>query len=220
MIPHPEGGFFLETFRSGSKPMSSRGQTDLTVPSNDLVEVPDRNMSRPDGDIRRNCLTSIFWVPTTNSPILPLTINQSDHVHYYQGGQPFEYTVYNPETKEVQVQVLGPDICNGQVLQFAVKGGMWKCGRLLPNALPEIETDYTIIAEAVAPGFDFHDFCFVSVSQLMESNLSQIHVHILQPYLHSSNEKIIISEQAKNQDFDSHYDSLSTEPVPQNSITV
>ena len=28
MIPHPEGGFFVETYRSGSVPMTSRGLTD------------------------------------------------------------------------------------------------------------------------------------------------------------------------------------------------
>jgi len=98
--------------------MSSRGQTDLGVSERDLVEVPGRKDCRPDRDARRNCLTSIYWVPTNDSPRLPLTINRSDHVHYYQGGKPFEYTTYNPITKEIQVQILGPDLLNGHVLQF------------------------------------------------------------------------------------------------------
>ena len=28
LVPHPEGGFFLETWRSGCAPMSTMGQTD------------------------------------------------------------------------------------------------------------------------------------------------------------------------------------------------
>lgn len=45
LIPHPEGGCFLETFRSGSTPMSSRGQTDLNVPERDLVHCPVRSVA-------------------------------------------------------------------------------------------------------------------------------------------------------------------------------
>lgn len=86
LIPHPEGGFFLETHRSGSEPMSSRGQTDFSVPSHCLVETTGRDDCRPDRSKFRNCLTSIYWVPTKKSPSLPLVENLSDHVHYYQGG--------------------------------------------------------------------------------------------------------------------------------------
>ena len=66
LIPHPEGGFFVETFRSGCKPMTTLGQSGL----DDCCEEPDRNLvvtkgradKRPDKDERRNSLTSIFWV--------------------------------------------------------------------------------------------------------------------------------------------------------------
>jgi uncharacterized protein len=204
LIPHPEGGFFLETFRSGSVPMTSRGQTDLDVPSWDLVDAPSRAGNRPDGDIRRNCLTSIYWVPTTESPLLLLATNLSDHVHYYQGGKPFEYIIYNPKTKSIQVSILGPDIVNGHVLQLAVQGGMWKCGRLLDQELPEITADYCIIAEAVAPGFDLHDFSFISPTSLEVVDDPTVQ-ELLWPFLYA-HKSALVSTEDQNQAFDSHYD--------------
>jgi predicted cupin superfamily sugar epimerase len=192
LIPHPEGGFFLETHRSGSVPMSSMGQTDLDGSAeSDLVVMTDasrnktRQDRRPDNDGRRNALTSIFWVPTTQSPMffLAINLNLSDRVHYYQGGIPFEYMLVdrNEQNKfTLQRVILGPDIMNGHKLQVPVKGGTWKCGRLLLGesasdkaaAESKYGCNYCIIGEAVAPGFDFYDFSWVTAGDLKQSGCS------------------------------------------------
>ena len=146
LMPHPEGGYFLETFRSGSLPMTNRGQTDLkcgAVDGNvaaDLVVASNRADRRPDGDCRRNCLTSIFWLASTARPTLRLAVNLSDHVHFWQGGLPFEYILLElgapsvthhqigisldvrvrstnyPDARLTRV-VLGPDLSAGHRLQ-------------------------------------------------------------------------------------------------------
>jgi uncharacterized protein len=210
LIPHPEGGYFLETFRSGSVPMTSRGQTDLAVSNTDcLVTVTGRNEARPDHSPLRNALTSIYWLPTADSPTQPLIANLSDHVHYYQGGQPFQYHLYDPRTAILRTVILGPDICHGHVLQLPVVAGEWKCGRLL---LPSTTTstssasaiavpDYCIVSEAVGPGFDFYDFHFVSQNELEASQASAEVMALLQPFLHT-----VIGD--KNVEFDRHYDEL------------
>ena len=81
-----------------------------------------------------------------------------------------------------------------------VPGGFWKCGRLLDDECPEIETDYSLLAEAVAPGFDLHDFCFVKSSQLQA--LEPETRKLLEGYLHGSD----LSVASKNKEFDRHYD--------------
>jgi uncharacterized protein len=133
LIPHPEGGYFRETFRSGTIPMSTRGCTNPTAPARDLVVHPGEDADH--AGVVRNCLTSIYWVPTIDSPRLLLSSNRSDHVHYYQGGAPFEYLVYRPAAGDgggtLTRTILGPDITNGHVLQLAVTGGSYKCGRIL-----------------------------------------------------------------------------------------
>ena len=188
LIPHPEGGYFLETYRSGSVPMTSRGQTDFHVPTHlqnvyatrqinsqeiensnknsyeSLTLAPGRDNRRPDSDIRRNCLTSIIWMPTSKQPHLFMTVNLSDHVHYYQGGSGFEFFMYNPVNGELRHDILGPKFDNGHKLQVSCPGGVWKCGKLLQND----ENDYCLIGEAVAPGFDFHDFSWVTKAQVMD----------------------------------------------------
>ena len=80
LIPHPEGGFFLETYRSGCEPMLTRGQTglDCESPDTNLVVANGRAANRSDGDERRNALTSIYWVPTTKSGEVKLVVNLSD----------------------------------------------------------------------------------------------------------------------------------------------
>ena len=101
LIAHPEGGFFLETHRSGSdQPMSTRGETDLNVPDKGLVMTYCTSQKKGQ-DGRRNALTSIYWMSTGDSPILSLTINLSDHVHYYHGGVPFEYILFDPTSGEL-----------------------------------------------------------------------------------------------------------------------
>jgi uncharacterized protein len=202
LIPHPEGGYFLETFRSGSVPMSSRGQTNFEVETpNDLIET-DRKTQRPDGDSRRNPLTSIFWVPTIESPKLELVVQESDHVMLYQGGRPFEYTLYDEKTKKLEVKILGPDIRNGHQLQIPIKSRVWACGRLLEHK--ELNSfDYCILAECFGPGFEVHDFAWVSKAMVMECS-SEIQ-EVLLPML-NKNQQLSEEQSKKAEDFDSYYD--------------
>ena len=187
LIPHPEGGFFLETFRSGSVPMSTQGQTDLNVPDDDLV-LTNRTDRRPDHDGRRNALTSIYWMPTGTSPKLHLTINISDHVHYYHGGDPFEYILFDPQTKKARRVVLGGNILAGHKCQIPVKGGLWKCGRLLvPDSkdTKDHKEPYCLLGEAFAPGFDFHDFTWVTPKMINKETVPKRKLRkLLKSYLH------------------------------------
>ena len=103
-----------------------------------------------------------------NSPILYLSTCLSDHVHYYQGGAPFEYVIVNPRTLAIRYEILGPDLAAGHKLQVIVEGNMWKAGRLLTKGqkakngyVSSSNCDYCLVAEAVGPGFDVLDFGFV-----------------------------------------------------------
>ena len=180
--PHPEGGFFMETHRSGSTPMSSQGQTDFNVPDDDLV-VTSRTDSRPDNDVRRNTLTSIYWMPTGTSPKLRLTINLSDHVHYYHGGHPFEFILVDPQTKKMKRVMLGGNVLAGHKFQVSVKGGVWKCGHLVVDTNdPSYKDSYCVIGEAVAPGFDFYDFTWVT-AKMIKDTVPELW-DVLKPFLH------------------------------------
>ena len=65
----------------------------------------------------------------------------------------------DPSSGSITKQVLGPNIAEGHSLQVSVPGGTWKCGRVLGGAGSD---HFTLMGEAVAPGFDYHDFEFIS----------------------------------------------------------
>ena len=180
----------METYRSGSIPMSSKGQTNMQCdnPFKNLVAADGRESRRPDGDIRRNAITSIHWVPTLNSPKLCIGVNLSDHIHYYQGGLPFEYFLVDPSTGDLTRIILGPDLANGHKLQVPVQGGVWKCGWIYlgdgdeQKARQEYNADFCLIGEAVGPGFDFHDFIWITPTMIQE--ISPQHSDILLQFVH------------------------------------
>ena len=80
---------------------------------------------------------------------------------------------------------MGPDIAGGQKLQVAVNGGLWKCGMLLQND----SYDYCLLGEAVAPGFDFHDFTWVTKSRIQEIP-NKDHQRILMNFLHEDIDRV------------------------------
>jgi uncharacterized protein len=200
LIPHPEGGFFLETFRSGCEPMSTRGQSDPSAVQ-DTHQCLVVRWHEP--DIIRHALTSIYWMPTLASPRLVVCINRSPHVHYYQGGRPFHYILYHPETRTLQTMTLGPDLQAGHVLQVPVLGGWWKAGYMTTHHALE-DYDYTLIGEGVGPGFDF-----VDMTMLEESDLQSHPLEIqetFRPYLHTHIHSSVEALSSDKQ-FDDYYEA-------------
>jgi len=148
LVPHPEGGYFREIFRSGAEPMSSKGLTD---PAGALMTT-DREPPP------RNVLTSIYWMVDRRSPIGFWCSNASDHVHYFHAGAALTYHIIHPDGR-LETQRLGPDPRRGDVLQLVVRGGCWKAAHLE-------EGDYCLLGEAVAPGFDFRDLRWATEDDL------------------------------------------------------
>lgn len=106
LIPHQEGGYFAETYRSHQKLTTEReGQA-------------------------RNLCTSIFYMLTEDRPLGMFHCNQSDVIHYFHEGAPLRYTLVSPEG-HVSVHWLGPDVTAGHTLQLIVPGGWWKATELV-----------------------------------------------------------------------------------------
>jgi predicted cupin superfamily sugar epimerase len=151
LVPHPEGGYFREVYRSGAEPMRSRGETD---PGGALM---------PTGRVppERNVMTSIFWMLDRQSPQGYWCNNASDHVHYFHAGAALTYFVITPDGG-FERHLLGPRPNKGEVLQLVVRGGCWKAVHLEQG-------EFGLIGEAVAPGFDFRDFRWGTREELTRS---------------------------------------------------
>lgn len=127
---HPmEGGYFRRTYES-------KDQTG-------------------DGDNRRRCLSSIYYLLTSDSPIGFLHKNRSDIIHYYHLGSALRYFIVSPDG-HLEEKVLGPNMSAGETPQLLVKGGYWKASILDKESNPN-QQDYGLISEAVCPGFEYQD---------------------------------------------------------------
>ena len=179
LVPHPEGGYFREVYRSGAGPMRSRGETDLAGTLMRTERTPPE----------RNVLTSIYWMLDRQSPLGYWCNNASDHVHYFHAGAALTYFVLHPDG-HLERQVLGPRVHLGEVLQLVVKGGCWKAVLLE-------EGEYGLIGEAVAPGFDFRDFRWGTPEELTRS---------FPNFFSAQPELLRFFKREANRDFDAWYE--------------
>ena len=77
------------------------------------------------------------------------------------------YKVFSLENSTIDSYVLGPNISVGDIIQIPIHGGFWKAELLIPDAQNPL-TDFCLVGEAVALGFDFHDFSNITESMVRD----------------------------------------------------
>ena len=130
MRPHPEGGFYVETYRSSG-----------IIPGSAL----------PAGYTgSRNYSTAILFLLRQGEYSRLHRIRQDEIWHFHLGG-PLRLACIAPDGQSEE-RLLGMDIRNGQLLQSVVRAGCWF------GATPAPGADFALVGCTVAPGFDFADF--------------------------------------------------------------
>jgi predicted cupin superfamily sugar epimerase len=104
LLPHPEGGYYRETFRSGVT----------------------QDFDGFDG--QRQLSTSIFFLLEATQ-VSSLHRIKSDEIWYYHDGGNLEIIELDADGKE-SVTLLGKDFDNGATLQHVVAAGKWFGARL------------------------------------------------------------------------------------------
>jgi predicted cupin superfamily sugar epimerase len=128
--PHPEGGWFRETWRSA-------------------VRVAPAGYG---GD--RSAATAIYFLlcPGERSR---WHVVRSDELWLWHSGGPLDLRLGgagpDPDEEAGPAVTLGPDVAAGQKPQAVVPGGTWQC------AAPA-GTEPVLVSCVVAPGFDYADF--------------------------------------------------------------
>ena len=105
--PHPEGGFFAETFRSAAQ------------------------ITLPDGRIRAASTAIYFLLPSGTYSALHRV--SSDEIWHFYEGEPIELTTITPEGALARI-TLGSDLAAGQRPQHVVPAGVWQGARPLDLA--------------------------------------------------------------------------------------
>lgn len=128
--PHPEGGFFRETYRSAG--WIARESLD------------------PGYQGARNYSTCIYFLLTSEVFSAWHRIRQDEIWHFYDGSAIELHVI--AEDGSYAKTVIGRDIAQGQVPQFVVAGGSWFAATVIDREA------YALLGCTVAPGFDFLDF--------------------------------------------------------------
>ncbi len=128
--PHPEGGFYKETYRS----KESISQAALPA--------------RFNGE--RSFSTAIFYLLEQGDRSLFHRIKSDECWHFYAGDPLLINVIEN--NGNYYVVKLGGNIAAGETLQFVVPAAAWFAAEPAPGST------FSLAGCTVAPGFDFLDF--------------------------------------------------------------
>lgn len=139
--PHPEGGWYKETYRS-SETISS-------------AALPQRF----GGD--RSFSTAIYFLLEQGNFSAFHKIKSDECWHFYAGDTLHVYVLH--DDGELQVIKLGSDIANGELFQFVVPADCWFASR------PATASEFCFVGCTVSPGFDFADFEMAKAEELVKA---------------------------------------------------
>ncbi|WP_026751561.1 cupin domain-containing protein [Sediminibacterium sp. C3] len=128
LLPHPEGGYYKETYRS-------------------VMELEGTHLQNGMKG-KRNCSTAILFLLVQNSFSAFHRIKSDELWHFYDG-DPVQIHVIEPNGNYHLIK-LGKNALRNEVFQAVVPAGAWFASKT--------EGVYSLVGCTVAPGFDFADF--------------------------------------------------------------
>ena len=128
--PHPEGGYYKETYRS-SETISEE-------------VLPSRYKGR-------RCFGTAIYYLLTAQTFSAMHRVRSDEIFHFYSGDPVEMLQLSPHGSG-RVAILGSDILNGMQPQVVVDRGVWQGARLLEGG------KFALLGTTVSPGFEFTDY--------------------------------------------------------------
>lgn len=137
LLPHPEGGFYKEMYRSS-----------LSV----SADIMEEGLA---GD--RNLATGIYFLITEGNFSAFHRIKSDEMWHFYYG-EPLIVHVIELSGKYTKLAI-GLDIEKGQTPQALVPAGAWFASESLGA--------YSFVGCTVSPGFDFQDFELAKKAELI-----------------------------------------------------
>ncbi len=138
MLPHPEGGWYRETYRS-----------------KETILSPDRSDRFPNN---RSYATAIYFLLEQGQFSAFHKIKSDECWHFY-AGDPLDVLMLD-QFNGLTITKLGPNAEAGEVFQFVVPANTWFASR------PATSSAFSFVGCTVAPGFDFADFELADAASL------------------------------------------------------
>jgi predicted cupin superfamily sugar epimerase len=141
LLPHPEGGYYKETYRSKEQ-----------------LEV-DSLPARFNGN---RCFSTAIYFLLAKGNFSAFHRIQSDETWHFYAGQALNIFVIHDDGV-LETILLGQELTKGQTFQATVPAGAWFA------SCPAEDTEFSFVGCTVAPGFDFIDFELALADQLIAS---------------------------------------------------
>lgn len=140
LLPHPEGGFYKETYRS------------------ELVLAGDEIVAHFNAE--RIASTGIYFLLTSENHSNFHRIKSDEMWHFY-AGDPLEVYGIHPDGR-LEVWLIGDPLkTKGAQFQVVVPAGIWFGSSVVGGG------DFSLCGCTVSPGFDFLDFELAKRSELL-----------------------------------------------------
>jgi predicted cupin superfamily sugar epimerase len=140
LLPHPEGGFYKETYRCKEG-------------------ISKENLSKEFSG-SRSVSTAIYFLLKSDDFSAFHKINQDEIWHFHEGSA-IKIHQISP-AGEYSFQVVGNAVEKNQSFQHVVPAGYWFAASV------EESNSYSLVGCTVAPGFDFDDFVLAKRQNLIE----------------------------------------------------
>jgi uncharacterized protein len=140
LLPHPEGGYYKETYRSAEM-----------IPATALSERFPAN---------RNLSTAIYFLLEQGNFSAFHRIKSDECWHFYAGDALFVHIIHL--NGELETVAIGNDISKGQKFQHVVPAGCWFASEPAPGSI------FSFVGCTVSPGFDFADFELAEADTLIK----------------------------------------------------
>ena len=138
LSPHPEGGWYVQTYKSSE-----------LVPADALP-------ARFGG--QRAFSTAIYFLLEKGNFSAFHKIKSDECWHFYAGDPLLIFLIY--QNGDLEIIQLGKDIDKGHHFQFVVPANCWFASRPAPGS------EYCFSGCTVAPGFEFSDFELANCAEL------------------------------------------------------
>lgn len=140
LLPHPEGGYYKENYRSAS-----------TLIRETLPQGFSGN---------RNLSTAIYFLIEKNN-FSALHKIKSDEIWHFYAGDALEVIEIDRDGN-LRSTSIGTKLKEGEVFQYVVKANTWFGSRVKQGGA------YSLVGCTVSPGFDFNDFEMAKQDELIK----------------------------------------------------
>lgn len=139
MIPHTEGGYYRETYRS---------------------EESIKNSCLPVRYSGERCFATAIYYLLKSAQVSYFHKIKSDEIWHFYLGSPIILHCLNEFVGYNKI-IIGNKVLEGEVPQYIIRKGIWFAAEVMD------ENSFSLVGCTVSPGFDYHDFTLADRNDLI-----------------------------------------------------